>query len=426
MSEVVPIREVRARILQRITRAGLGEPITARVSEDEEWSPRIQGEVTIPATLDLYPPVPPNIWKLQGDYLLLELETRYGPGLSLADLTAAYAGSIAAVTAQHGGSVEAITRAHTRPWNPGEPILPLAEATALWGGATAAVTADVGGSMAAITRALRVPGGSYLPAETERTVYQLRTRRTAPNTVEGTITLELASEDVRLHDYRHTAASVLQSTHTRLRPLVAEVLGIIAAGAGDWVTVELMPGPDVAIAAGPEWKPGMTAWDFLHPVLEAVGWQLYTPADGIYRLEPRTTRTAPQPLDQAVNLIEYLPVTDLKDAYYDGAIVEYTDADELIPSQRFDVYLMPGAQRILHETRPGIRTMPGAAEQLVTRSQQRGRTGTARTTLALPLGAGQRVQILPGGVQQHGTIRSLTHTIPDAETSMQFRDITIG
>lgn len=420
----IPIREVRATIVERITRTPLGRPISLNVGMDEEWSPRIQGEVVIPDTLDLSAwHLGGGLWKLQGDVLTVELETRYGPGFTVADLTAAYGGSVAAVTAAQGGSVRAITEEHTRPWHPGELLQPLAAATALWGGSTAAVTADHGGKIAEITRRLRQPGGSYLIPDTEHLRLVLRIREQTRDELDGTITIAVASEDVRLHDYRHTASTLLQSTHTRIRPLVEDVLRRIGQDAALWHRIELAAGPDTVIASKQEWKPGQTAWEFLHPIIEQIGWTLYADESGVYRLEPRITTVAPDSLHGDRNLIDYRPATDLKNAYYEGAIVEYTDGDPLIPAQRFDVYLMPGAQRIMHDTRPGVRTMPGAAEQLVTRSRTRATIGEAEAVTMLRLRPGQRAGIRSPQRTDHGTIRAVRHRLPDAETSLSFRDI---
>jgi hypothetical protein len=87
------------------------------------------------------------------------------------------------------------------------------------------------------------------------------------------------------------------------------------------------------------------------------------------------------------------------------------------------VYLMPGARRIMHDTRPGVRTMAGAAEQLVTRSRTRATIGDAEAVTMLRLRPGQRTGINSPARFDHGTIRALRHRLPDAETTLAFRDI---
>lgn len=414
---MIPIRAHEAHVVERFTLAEVAEPIELTLGMDESWSPRVQGTLTVAENAIQWPTV--AIEKRQGDWITLTLETRYGPTFTLWDLTADFGGSIAAVSAAHGGSVEAITQAYTRPWNPRENLLPLSAATARWGGSVAAVTADVGGGVEAITRALRVPGGSYLIPETERMLARLKVRKITPDYDAGTITYDLASADVRLHEYRRTDTSVWMSPTTSLRALVQEMIGYLGGADGP---PELAPGPDVTIPAGTDWATAQTIWEALSPVLESVGYELWADLDGRYRLGPRTTTAAPVILDADANLISFEPVTDTSTSHADGGIVEYsegaTDAD------KYDVYLMPGASRILHETRPGIKPGAGAAENIVARARARGRAARARVTTQLKLRPSQSVQIRGGGSPSLATIESLSWDYRTAETTMQLRDLT--
>ncbi|QBE48746.1 hypothetical protein [Leucobacter triazinivorans] len=425
---MIPIRAVSARLLERITLAPLAEPISVSLSMDEEWSPRMQGTITVPDTADLSGGL---LWKHQGDTITLELVTRYGPMLGVAG-DGDPGGSCAALTARFGGSVARWREDLTRPWNPGEHIEPLSTATGLWGGAVAAVTTDHAGDVDAITGRLRVAGGSYRIRPTERLLLRLRVRRILPSAQEGTIVYEVAGEDTRLHDYRRTSTTAKTFTERfSLRQVVHEVLTEIAAGSNPVYSIGLHPGPDIAIPESALWDPAVSAWEFLQPILEAVGWTLYADTDGLHRLHPRSTETAPVILDATDNLSRWEPVTDYETAYYDGAMVEYLDAEPLDP-RRWDVYMMPGATRILHETRPGIRHLPGAAEQLVTRSRTRAGRATAHATVQLGLRPGHRVEVrlppydahgTPVVPVHHGTLATLTHTYPDAETTFGFRDV---
>ncbi len=420
MSGALPIRQATARLLERFTEAPIATPISLTLTQDESWSPRVQGELVAPRRLLDELAAPGGsvaLGKLQADYLVIELETRYGRGRPVSDYTAAMQVSRAALME--------LLYSKPAPWHPGEPLLPLSEATARWGGSVAAVTAAVGGSVAKLTAALRQPGGSYDIPPTERRIVRVRRRKTTPNDLDGTVTLTFAGEDVRLHDFRHTGtAAYVNTSHTSLRRLVSDVLGKIAANMIEVYTVQLMGGADVTIPTGQEWKPAQTAWEFLHPILEAVGWQLYTGLDGIYRLETRTDKPAPYGLDAARDLIDFENTTDRAAQFFDAAMVEYTDADEAIPSQRWDVYTYPGAQRIAHETRPGIKYNPGAAQALVERSRVRSTPGKAQTTVQLGLLPGHRPSWRTPWRTEHATISSLTHTYPDAETSYELREIT--
>lgn len=427
MTGVLSIRENHATILERITHERLGSPISVRLRLNEEWSPRITGDIVIPDTLDLSAShLPGQLWKLQGDTLTMRLETWYGPGLPVKDITEHRTEARCSYfTITPGASCEAMTRLYTHPWHPDELLQPLSAATALYGGTPSTVTATHQPvTPAKLTRDLRQPGGSYLIPDTETLLLALRIRAQTPNELDGTITLQVASEDVRLHDYRLTEVTELLSTHTSLRHLVADVLRRIIDTATDLNRIELAGGPDITIPTGQIWEPGQTAWDFLNPTIEAVGWTLYTDPAGVYHLEPRQTTTTTHTLDADRNLIDYQPTTDLTAAFYDAAVVEYVDADVNIPSARFDVYAPPGFQRVMHETRPGTRPVAGAAEQLVQRSRTRAAIATAQTLTLFELLPGHRVAISSVDRNDQGTVTAITHSLPDAESTVELRDIS--
>ncbi len=411
----LPIRQVSARLVERITEAPIGKPIELSITIDEDWSPRIQGELTAPRKLldELERPGgSTTLGKWQGDYLTIELEIKYGRGRPVSEYTAAML--------QGRPQLMALIRSKPAPWHPGEPLQPLSYATTLWGGSVAAVTAAVGGSIAKLTAALRQPGGSYDIPPTERRLVRVRRRKETPTDLEGIVTITLAGEDVRLHDYRHTGTTAFVNLYTSLRQLITDVLGKISAVIFDVYSVQLLGGADVLIEAGQEWKPAQTAWEFLHPILASVGWQLYADTDGIYRLEPRTSMSAPHGLDADRDLIDFQAIRDRASAYFDAAMIEYTDGDPLTPAERWDIYADPGAQRIAHETRPGKRTIAGAAEKLVERSRGRTTPGNAQATVQLDLLPGQRPAWRTPWRTEHATIASLTHTFPAARLASSY------
>ena len=164
----LPIRQVTARLVERITEATIGVPIKLTLKMDEDWSPRVQGELTAPRKLldELERPAGSiALGKLQADYLVLEIETQYSRSRPVSDYTAAMLQSRAALMALIGS--------RPAPWHPGEPLQPLSAATTLWGGSVAAVTSSIGGSIAKLTAILRQPGGSYNTPPTERRLVQV-------------------------------------------------------------------------------------------------------------------------------------------------------------------------------------------------------------------------------------------------------------
>lgn len=416
----LPIRQPDIEVVERIGGARLGVPISLTLTQDESWSPRVQGELTVPRRL-LDEIAKPNgdvkLGELQGDTLTLNLITRYSRQRLCREYTLALlAGGFPALLA--------LARTPLAPWHPGEPIRTLAAATARWGGSVAAVTAECGGSMAAITQALREPGGSYDTPPTETQTVRVRRRRETPEDLEGTVTITVASEDVRLHDARNTAtAAYVNLTYTSLRALVTDVLGKVYQTSLDIDRPRLAPGADIAILTGQEWKPAQTAWEFLHPILEAAGWQLYADLDGTYRLDARLTTDAPHGLDADRDLIDFTAIRDRADGYFDAAMIEYTDGDPLIAAERWDVYAPSSARRVAHVTRPGKRLGIGAAEALVQRALARLTPGTAESTVQLDLKPGHRLAFRTPWRTEHATISALTHTYPDAVTRYELRDI---
>lgn len=419
MSGALPIRQVSARVVERVYGGALGVPISLTITQDESWSPRVQGELTAPRRL-LDQIERPNdsaaLGKLQGDLLTIKLATRYGRQRTCADYT---------VVMLAGGAPALLDAARTPPipWHPGEPIMPLSAATARWGASVAAVTAECGGSIAAITRALRQPGGAYDVPPTELRTVRVRRRKETPTDLEGTVTITLAGEDVRLHDARNTATAAYVNYYTSLRALVTDVLGKVYEYSLDIDRPKLTPGATVAITTGQEWKPAASAWEFLHPILEAAGWQLYADLAGVYQLEARIATPAPHGLDASVDLIDFVPVRDRTDGYYTAAMVEYTDGNPAIPAERWDVYAPAGSHRVAHETRPGKRLSAGAAEQIVARARARATPGTAQSTVQLDLLPGHRLPIRTPWRTEQATISALTHTYPAAETRYELRDI---
>lgn len=417
MSWALPIREPVAQVVERVYGGVLGVPISLTITQDESWSPRVQGELTAPRRLldeIARPGGSASLGELQGDTLTIQLVTRYGRQRLCRDYTPV-------MLAGGAPGLLAFVRAPAAPWHPGEPIQPLSAATARWGGSVAAVTAECGGSIAAITRALRQPGGSYDIPPTETQTVRVRRRKESPDDLEGTVTITLAGEDVRLHDERNTATAAYVNFYTSLRALVTDVLGKVYEYSLDIDRPRLTPGTDVTIPTGQEWKPAQTAWEFLHPILEAAGWQLYADLAGVYHLVARLSSPAPHGLDADRDLIDMKTIRDRADGYYDAAMIEYTDGTT--PAERWDVYAPLGARRVAHETRPGKRLSAGAAEQLVQRSRARLTPGTAQSTVQLDLRPGHRLAIRTPWRTEQATISALTHTYPAAETSYELRDI---
>lgn len=145
----------------------------------------------------------------------------------------------------------------------------------------------------------------------------------------------------------------------------------------------------------------------------------------MYQLAARVTSSTDVELHHELNLIDFEIERDRAAAFYDGAIVEYTDAPIGSPADRYDVYAPEGAQRIGYESRRGENAIAGAAERLVERAWGRATPGSATATVQLGLLPGQRPTITTPSHTRSATISSITHEWPAAESRLELRDIII-
>ncbi|MCA0377878.1 MAG: hypothetical protein LCH36_00355 [Actinobacteria bacterium] len=392
---MIPLAKHTAHVL---TTAGVPvvDPVSVSVSMDESWSPRVQGQVVLHRDhADALP-----------DRLLVRMRATFGSDMSIAAITAWAGGSIAAITARAGGSVKALTDMHTRPWNPFETSRPLSYLS----GSMSALTAAYRGDVAKVTDAMRQPGGTYQPPAPQVLEYVLHRRRHDDTHSDDLTTVQLASADIELHDYRRTVPVVYTSEHTTLRALIGYVL--------DQVDGVLNPGTDTPIEAGATWEPGRTAWEFIQPLLEQTGWQLYADEHGRYTLEPRTVTVAPVTLDADLNLIDWEQATD---PAFDSVVIEYTGSDP----HTYDVYAPPGSKRPLHETRDTAQAGVGAAEEIALRAGQRARTATADALSLYALRPLHRTTVhVDDTTARMGTVESVSWSWPETTMRASLRDLT--
>lgn len=383
----------------------LAEPITASLTLDADWTPRAQAKAMLLAG---------DSDNLARRRVTLRLRQSFGSDLSCAGITAVWGGGVGAFTRGKVRAARDVTRELTTPYNPFEYTNPLTLGTTLWGGSIAAVTADPGAQLAELTRVMRVPGGSYSPPAAVFVDYVLVPSRIPADARTQAVEVTFNSVDVELHDYRRTTTTVYVSAYTSLRELVVMAAGLTG--------LTLAPGQDKTIPTGAEWRPGMTIWEFLHPVLESVGWQLYGNEIGTLTLEPETPVDSPMTLHADTNLIEYEPELDQDDAYADGAIVEYLGGEN---GPVYDVYRPAGSRRILHETRDVAYPGPGAAELLVQRSRTRSATAKTEHLSDYRARPNTNTTVTPNdGGPRSGLITKLEWSYPEATQRTDLRNIT--
>lgn len=154
------------------------------------------------------------------------------------------------------------------------------------------------------------------------------------------------------------------------------------------------------------WEAGVSAWDFLMPLVSAAGfrlfcdeqrrWYLIDPQDwhvpGRYSVRPAITTSGQDVIDIASG------------EWYDGAVITYKweDSDGISHSQK-DSAGING--RVYAETIEREYPGPGRAQAILNKSQGRGRVQDVTVQTNYNMRPGQEVQIdLPGTAAQIGTI----------------------
>lgn len=180
------------------------------------------------------------------------------------------------------------------------------------------------------------------------------------------------------------------------------------------------------------WEPGQGAWDFLEPILTAVGLRLYANESRTFILAP-----ALQPASGTVvvtagdNLYDSgqargrdLRAFDGSPLFFDALSIKYTWVDRAgKPQERWDIYAPAGwttaHQLEFNRPYPG----PGAAQSIVAGVAKRkdATTVTARIDCLFQPGMPSLVQLELGGPTLTGTTTSVEHDFGAAESALAFR-----
>lgn len=173
------------------------------------------------------------------------------------------------------------------------------------------------------------------------------------------------------------------------------------------------------------WRAGRSALDFLHPLVQVLGYRLV--CDELRRWTLRDENyTAPDALSirYGVNMVEGADKIARGDGtWFDAAIVRYRWADYLgVQQERIDAFAEPGAtmavEMIINAPWPG----PGRAQYAVRRAQQRGREVTATAVSDWRARAEQPITVmLDGAPTQIGTAQSVQFGFDNDEMTITTR-----
>lgn len=312
---------------------------------DEGWSPFIQGTlvcpIASPARLAQLDPRRP------GARAQVWLEQSFSASGPVAELSAAYgAGTVAGLTAAWGaGSVADITSAWSRPLNPGAPRQP------------------------------------------RQRLLNLSLRSARIDYLARTVTLGVASDEALLHDRRHLGPSSWYPSSTSVRTIVGLVLATIGAsltgGTGDGA---------VAIEAT-EWEPGVSAWEYLGPLVQAANLRLWCDGARQWHLaDADQAEPGHLHLAEGSNLVQLTTeVNRDRGRWHDAVVIRYQWRDSTTGDTMtaYDSAALAGWSRALLLTYTRPFPGAGAARAILARLAGHGRTLEATAQLDPTASPGQ-------------------------------------
>jgi hypothetical protein len=350
------------------------------VTLDEAWSPYCQ------AALVCSMPSPEDreaIDLRDGDiYLDLRLRQDFGAPWTIADITADVAGDVSDMTALVGGQpVSFITNRYYEPWN-----------------------------------------GSSVRPDRKRFFTLLVTERTFDD-VANELTITATSLESLLLGDALLSTTPLDPASTSLRTIVQSVLNRY----GEVLDTAALDAT-VAEATSTVWQPGVGAWEYVDPMLEAASLRLWCNEAGVFTISTRQATTPGSatitPTGTMTGLVDRM--SNDPSIWYDGVVVEYRWVDAFDLNQvAYDVAGSQPAKSVLRVERTNtIYPGPGAAAGILDRGQGRGRVLDVTAINDYTLSPGMPATITPLDTEaQNGYLSALTWRLPDAEMDVSSRGL---
>lgn len=346
---------------------------TAKLILDDAWSPYGQAEITcpLPANLDT---IDPRL-SLR---LNLRAEQSFGMGPTIGEYTLEVGASVSVWTAAYGGSIPTINANHFSPFN------------------------------------------SFGLRDSNAISASLSLRSRTIDWVESTVSLSFATDEALLQAYALVSAGPFDLSTTSCRAAVQYVLSLIGAF--------LEPGIDDGVigADASQWLPGITAWDYLSPLVQTAGLRLY--CDQLrrwYLVTDNNPAEGQLVLSDLVNLTTDRDTIDLDGDWYDAVVITYKWNDEAGSSQRaWDSAAEPNFTKVLALTYETPYPGPGGAANVLVRALGRGRIQEVRAISNYTVIPGQAVSVtMTGDETQVGFISSVGWEWPAAEMDVSSRGL---
>ena len=181
-------------------------------------------------------------------------------------------------------------------------------------------------------------------------------------------------------------------------------------------------------AASLSWEPGVSAWEFLQPLVQAAGMRLLCDEDRKWWLLDGAGYLAPgvTQLSFGAHMLEAASGVSRDGDWYDAALVRYRWTDAAgISQERIDWYAEPGYTKArlfdIDAPYPG----PGRAEYKVKRAEGLGRTATVRAPLDVAVTPSQALRLnLPNLPELFGVTRSVDFNLDDFTMTLESRGLT--
>lgn len=419
------LHELTARVVRTGTQLDVK---TATIQMEETWSPFVQASVVVVApdrdTLAALDPRTNTRIRLTGTI-------RYGDSKPVSTLSAQWAGlTLAGLTSRYQGKalIDISTPLFT-PWNSIKRGRPISELTRRFPRKTVAAisAAYPSGKLSALTSDYAGTWNQFGLIVGEQRSFDLMLRARQVDYAAGTMTLTLSSDESILQDVALVATTSWTPSTTSVRQLVVAALsyaGLASLDAGS---------ADGTVDAGSqEWKPGVTAWDYLTSVVQQAGLRLWCDERRRFHLDTGTVNNAvpTRALAVAQNMVGATDSINLDDGtWYDAVVVNYSWTDSNgVQRVKTDVALgRPDFRKVLTVDRTDV-VYPGAgtAAAILGRVMGRGRVPAVRAVTALGINPGDPVTVTtPDGTIQSAYTASVSFAWPDAEMDVGTRDAVV-
>lgn len=352
-------------------------PLDGRAILDESWSPYGQADLTIalPADIDALDP-------RDDARIVVDVVQRFGGTFSLATITAGEGSSTAAWTAGFpgGGPLSVWTDRYGSPYN----------------------------AVAMTSRRRR---------------FDLGIRRRSVDHATATVSITATTDEARLQD-------AVNVTLGRQAPPFASIYGVaVLALASIGAAPRLEDGvldvnfPDETVCS---WDPGVSAWDYVVPLLAATNRRLWCDETGTWWISvPNTTHGAAVAFDET-NAVQLVDDVSRDTDWYDGVAITWRwRSDAGVEQVAYESAGGPSPSRVLAVTYDRPFPGAGAAESLLARTSQRGRLIEVESVADPELSPRAPLEVDLGADGEHeGFIVRVEWAFNSDRTRVRSRDIT--